>query len=83
MTWQRIPRYVLLLEDLVKHSPPGHIDHDNLVNAAKRMKDVAGILVFYLQNFTATAEINEKKRDAESFTTIVDIYNRLDGEVEV
>jgi hypothetical protein len=32
MPIQRIPRYVLLLEDLLKHTPDPHIDHDDLAN---------------------------------------------------
>jgi len=45
------------------------VDHANLVIALKRMKDVA-------------TEINEKKRDAETFSVMMDIYNRFDGEVK-
>lgn len=30
MPVQRIPRYVLLLSDLIKHTPPTHVDHKEL-----------------------------------------------------
>eukprot|EP01119_Soliformovum_irregulare_P021308 TRINITY_DN7070_c1_g1_i1.p1 TRINITY_DN7070_c1_g1~~TRINITY_DN7070_c1_g1_i1.p1 ORF type:complete len:412 (-),score=88.04 TRINITY_DN7070_c1_g1_i1:341-1576(-) len=66
---QRIPRYVMLLEDLVKHTPPGHIDHDNLSTALHRMRDVA-------------IEINQKKRDTEDFALMMDLYNRLEPQYE-
>jgi len=69
MPIQRIPRYVLLLEDLVKHSPEPHIDHKSLVQALMRMKEIASL-------------INEKKRESESFAYIVDIYNRLEPKME-
>jgi hypothetical protein len=70
MPIQRIPRYVLLLEDLAKQTPEDHVDHTNLIDALARMKAIAKL-------------INEKKREAESFTKLVEIYNRLDPPVEV
>jgi len=69
MPIQRIPRYVLLLEDLVRHSPSPHIDHENLTVALARMKDIAKL-------------INEKKREAESSSIMLDLFNRLDSKEE-
>lgn len=39
---QRIPRYLLLLQDLIKHSTPGSSDHAELEKAHKIIMDVAG-----------------------------------------
>eukprot|EP01114_Cavostelium_apophysatum_P013574 TRINITY_DN3318_c0_g1_i2.p1 TRINITY_DN3318_c0_g1~~TRINITY_DN3318_c0_g1_i2.p1 ORF type:complete len:1052 (+),score=404.56 TRINITY_DN3318_c0_g1_i2:1533-4688(+) len=63
---QRIPRYKLLLEDLVKHTPPEHIDFNNLVNAFEKMKTIA-------------ESINEKKREAESVARVVEVQNMMIG----
>jgi hypothetical protein len=37
---QRIPRYVLLLEDLLKHTPDESIDKPDLITALDKMKKV-------------------------------------------
>lgn len=70
MPIQRIPRYVLLLEDLLKATPEGHCDRDLLISSLAQVRSVA-------------AEINEKKRGVENFQTLVEIYNRLDPPLEV
>lgn len=70
MPIQRIPRYVLLLEDFLKHTPPNHLDFENVDAALKKVKDVAML-------------INEKKRQAEEFSILIDIFNRLDPPDEV
>jgi hypothetical protein len=38
---QRIPRYVLLLTELLKHTEPSHPDHELLQKAIPLVKDVA------------------------------------------
>lgn len=38
---QRIPRYNLLLEDLLKNTPADHADHPNIQKALGKMKEVA------------------------------------------
>jgi len=69
MPIQRIPRYVLLLEDLLRNSPEGHIDYEDLKNALAKMKEVA-------------ITINEKKGEVENFAILVNIYNRLEPKIE-
>lgn len=41
MPIQRIPRYRLLLEDLLKNTPDTHPDHKNLLSALEKLKIVA------------------------------------------
>lgn len=53
MPVQRIPRYVLLFEALLKHTPEKHPDHKHVVTALAKLRDVAEF-------------INEEKRVAES-----------------
>lgn len=48
-----IPRYILLLQDLLKHTPPEHVDYENLKEAMATTKKVADA-------------INEGKRDIEN-----------------
>lgn len=50
-------RYVLLLQDLCKHTHAGHPDYEKLNQALKKMKDVADY-------------VNERKREAENLTQV-------------
>eukprot|EP00732_Lithocolla_globosa_P003419 Lithocolla_globosa_v1_NODE_2731_length_1889_cov_10.816249.p1 type:complete len:515 gc:universal NODE_2731_length_1889_cov_10.816249:213-1757(+) len=52
MPVQRIPRYVMLVSDLLKHTPASHSDHANLMEAEKKLKTMA-------------LHINEEKRNYE------------------
>eukprot|EP01132_Coremiostelium_polycephalum_P000669 gene669-828_t len=64
MPIQRSPRYVLLLEDLLKHTPSNHFDYLTIENAMKNLKK-------------ATVVLNERKRDSENKLAIQDIYMKL------
>lgn len=61
---QRIPRYSLLLQDLLTHTWKLHPDYENISRAYKRMNEVA-------------SEVNEKKRSRENQAKIIQIYNSL------
>lgn len=61
---QRLPRYVLLLQDLVKHTDQSHLDYADLERALERMKLTANY-------------INEKRREAENMSKVVEIAERL------
>ena len=50
---QRIPRYVMLLEQMYKYTPETHPDHDDLGQVVVDIRDVADY-------------VNDKKRAAES-----------------
>ncbi|KAF2073224.1 hypothetical protein CYY_005451 [Polysphondylium violaceum] len=64
MPVQRCPRYVLLLEDLVKSTPSDHADFANIELAVKNLKKL-------------TVQLNERKRDSENKLAIQDIYMKL------
>ena len=64
MPVQRIPRYVLLLRELRKYTPPGHAEHESLEVALHKIE---GIATF----------VNEQKRSAENMSKLLDIQNRL------
>ncbi|KAF2076978.1 hypothetical protein CYY_001687 [Polysphondylium violaceum] len=66
MPIQRIPRYILLLQDLYKNTSESHPDHIDLTNALKKMKDVAEY-------------VNEKKREAENLNQVLMIQSNLTG----
>ena len=57
---QRVPRYNLLLADLVKHTWNGHPDKSNLEKATEEIQRIATFL-------------NEKKREAENMTKVYQI----------
>lgn len=61
---QRIPRYVLLLADLLKNTDSEHCDYDNLVRALDEMKKTADF-------------INEMKRKADSRLRVVEILEEV------
>ncbi|KAM9962511.1 hypothetical protein ACTFIR_005419 [Dictyostelium discoideum] len=65
---QRVPRYYLLLTDLVKHTWEDHPDLKPLVGAAEKIKDVAAFL-------------NERKREGENFQKFTEIQSILVGKV--
>eukprot|EP00727_Mastigamoeba_balamuthi_P012485 m51a1_g786 putative domain containing protein (416) ;mRNA; r:625356-627153 len=69
MPIQRIPRYVMLLQDLVKHTPASHADYDKLCSALSKVQEIA-------------VSINEKKRDAESQAKILEIDELVGGKPE-
>jgi len=60
MPIQRLPRYQLLLADLVKNTLKSHPDYYNLVGALEKIKGVAEY-------------INEEKRKAEQIEKILEI----------
>jgi len=66
MPIQRIPRYVLLLADLLKHTPPYHPDYKNLQDAVAKIQGVAKY-------------INEKKREDENSKKLFAIAKSIDG----
>ncbi|KYQ90529.1 pleckstrin (PH) domain-containing protein [Tieghemostelium lacteum] len=66
MPIQRLPRYVLLLQDLMKHTQETHTDYNDLTLALKKMKEVAEY-------------VNEKKREAENLNQVLMIQNSLSG----
>jgi len=68
MPVQRVPRYYLLLQDLVKHTWLDHPDYEPLKKAAEKMKDIA-------------AYLNEKKREGENFIKFTEIQSTLIGKV--
>lgn len=37
---QRLPKYVLLLRDLLKHTPKDHADYENIVKCLKSFEDI-------------------------------------------
>jgi len=63
---QRIPRYKMLLEELIKSTPEGHPDKTNLESALKEIESVAW-------------HINEQLREHEEGLLLLNIQNSLQG----
>jgi len=66
MPVQRIPRYILLLGDLLKNTPKEHMDYKETENALQKAKEIADFL-------------NEGKRKAENASRVVVIQDSLIG----
>lgn len=67
---QRIPRYEMLLGDLLKHTSPEHADFPDLKKAVDLIKGVA-------------TYVDEKKSEAESVTRVMEIQSTITGKVPV
>jgi len=63
---QRIPRYSLLLRDMLKHTWEDHIDYKNLEECTTQMESVATYL-------------NNKKAEAENITKVNDLFSNFSG----
>ncbi|KAL6058080.1 Rho guanine nucleotide exchange factor (GEF) 17 [Balamuthia mandrillaris] len=63
---QRIPRYVLLIKELMKYTPEDHEDHPMLKESYEKMSELANY-------------INERKRRDESIHHLNDISQHLTG----
>jgi len=70
MPVQRIPRYLLLLKELLKCTPPDHVDYSDLVMAHSKIAEVA-------------LDVNEAERNAQNLNTIYKIQTILGGQVEI
>jgi len=66
---QRIPRYNLLLNELIKHTWQDHRDYEKLVQAGEKMREVA-------------VYVNEKKREFENISKVREIQNSFVGKAE-
>eukprot|EP00026_Physarum_polycephalum_P008753 Phypoly_transcript_08853.p1 GENE.Phypoly_transcript_08853~~Phypoly_transcript_08853.p1 ORF type:complete len:430 (+),score=68.13 Phypoly_transcript_08853:131-1420(+) len=65
MPIQRIPRYILLLTEIQKHTPKNHPDLDQLTKSLAKVKEVAD-------------DINEAKRNAESLSRLYELTTKID-----
>jgi hypothetical protein len=63
---QRMPRYGLLLKELISHSPQDHIDYRNLVEAKARVQEVC-------------SEINKKKQEYDNKLAVQRITSEILG----
>ena len=66
MPVQRIPRYVLLLRELIKYTSPLHTEYQTLQHALDKLESIA-------------AYINSSKKYVENMSKLLDIQNRISG----
>jgi len=66
---QRIPRYVMLLQDLLQNTVPTHSDYDDLSISLWKMKKVADY-------------INDKKKDADNIHEVLTVQDKLTGKFD-
>ncbi|KAJ2803329.1 hypothetical protein H4R20_002939 [Coemansia guatemalensis] len=59
---QRIPRYKLLLEDLLKHTPRTHVDHHSIGDALRTIEEVAEFVNENIEEHEMTLSIIEIQR---------------------
>eukprot|EP00727_Mastigamoeba_balamuthi_P000364 m51a1_g10324 hypothetical protein (905) ;mRNA; f:55053-60252 len=63
---QRIPRYKLLLEDLLKHTWPEHVDYEDLAKAVSKINDIA-------------EWVNENQKRYDRMEKMVGLQNSVTG----
>eukprot|EP01127_Copromyxa_protea_P015344 TRINITY_DN4401_c0_g1_i1.p1 TRINITY_DN4401_c0_g1~~TRINITY_DN4401_c0_g1_i1.p1 ORF type:complete len:1275 (-),score=238.87 TRINITY_DN4401_c0_g1_i1:139-3642(-) len=66
MPIQRLPRYVLLIKELLAHTPEDH-------------PDLAELATLFTKLSTVTSYINQKKREMENYRTVSAISEKLQG----
>eukprot|EP01127_Copromyxa_protea_P009216 TRINITY_DN2157_c0_g1_i3.p1 TRINITY_DN2157_c0_g1~~TRINITY_DN2157_c0_g1_i3.p1 ORF type:complete len:804 (-),score=191.09 TRINITY_DN2157_c0_g1_i3:181-2592(-) len=66
MPVQRLPRYIMLLKDLLNCATPGTTEYKNLDNAVERLVEIADYL-------------NKKKGEAENLSLVTIIASKLSG----
>ncbi|XP_017559634.1 rho guanine nucleotide exchange factor 17 isoform X3 [Pygocentrus nattereri] len=66
---QRIPRYELLVKDLLKHTPEDHPDHPFLLDAQKNIKQLA-------------ERINKGRRNAEEVERETRVMQEIEAHIE-
>ena len=64
---QRLPRYVLLLQDLLKATPEYHVEHKNIIIAIEKLRQ-------------STDAVNTKAREVEQLNRVYEIQSKLIGE---
>eukprot|EP01102_Stenamoeba_stenopodia_P020878 TRINITY_DN8286_c0_g1_i1.p1 TRINITY_DN8286_c0_g1~~TRINITY_DN8286_c0_g1_i1.p1 ORF type:complete len:670 (+),score=210.29 TRINITY_DN8286_c0_g1_i1:111-2120(+) len=64
---QRVPRYVMLFQDLLKHTSSDHKDYKNLEKLITELQNVASL-------------INERKRQAEQMEKVLTVQAKLVGD---
>lgn len=70
MPVQRIPRYSLLLQDMVKHTWTSHPDFQDLKEAAQKLKECA-------------VALNLKKEESENLEKLAEIESALSSKLKV
>ena len=93
MPIQRVPRYVMLLSDLLKHTDQAHPDYKNLKNAVEKVEGVARFInekvpphpslsAFVLSSSFSIISGFEQKREDENSKKLVTISKSIDGQFE-
>lgn len=70
MPIQRIPRYVLLLKDFLRHTPKGHPDFENISRALALFQDVA-------------VHVNQSIQMSDEMNTMLELQKKFLGKYEV
>eukprot|EP00007_Cunea_sp_BSH-02190019_P001933 CAMPEP_0174240512 /NCGR_PEP_ID=MMETSP0417-20130205/19112_1 /TAXON_ID=242541 /ORGANISM="Mayorella sp, Strain BSH-02190019" /LENGTH=805 /DNA_ID=CAMNT_0015319609 /DNA_START=29 /DNA_END=2443 /DNA_ORIENTATION=+ len=70
MPVQRIPRYALLLDNLLKYTPEDHPDYKDLSEAVTKVKDVANY-------------VNEKAKEAENIQKVLNVRSQFQNQLDV
>lgn len=63
---QRLPRYLLLLQDLLKSTPEEHVDYANIRSAIEQIRK-------------STEDVNKKVKQAEQLGKLYEIQSKLVG----
>jgi hypothetical protein len=77
---QRIPRYILLLQEMLKYTPSTHSDYPILEQALQKMKTIANYVCFsVIQISYFSIQINDTKREKDNANEISLVQERLYG----
>jgi RhoGEF domain len=65
MPVQRLPRYVMLLNELMKNTAQKHPDYQNINKAVVQLKEVAGLIFFCSHAPQPITQRGEEQRNTE------------------
>eukprot|EP01094_Clydonella_sp_ATCC50884_P019372 TRINITY_DN3764_c0_g1_i3.p1 TRINITY_DN3764_c0_g1~~TRINITY_DN3764_c0_g1_i3.p1 ORF type:complete len:212 (+),score=57.68 TRINITY_DN3764_c0_g1_i3:528-1163(+) len=66
MPIQRIPRYQMLLRELIKYTTPEHTDYKSLTGAVAQIEEIADIL-------------DKRKKEVENIESVFTVFNSISG----
>jgi len=74
---QRLPRYNLLIEDLLRNTPETHPDYSNLVEALKSTKEVADYINDSIRQAEQSAKFRNLASQGEQFRILLEAHRTL------
>eukprot|EP01119_Soliformovum_irregulare_P010256 TRINITY_DN2512_c0_g3_i5.p1 TRINITY_DN2512_c0_g3~~TRINITY_DN2512_c0_g3_i5.p1 ORF type:complete len:863 (+),score=271.43 TRINITY_DN2512_c0_g3_i5:25-2613(+) len=82
---QRIPRYMLLIKEMVKHTPDSHPDHHNLEDALNKMVQIANHVNEGMRHFQTARVYDSIVETVKGILPYMEVHRRfvMEGQCQV